>query len=177
MHFLLVAAPPHATAIERAQSLLGLIVFIALAYLIGKLRGAGRFPWRVVIWGVILAFAFGAIVLFSPNVLAAIQYAIQRILDFTLVGVRMIFGSLVDTQVPVTSGGKTIGFAQLGFIFGVVVLPTIIFVSMLTAMLYHTGVMTAIVHGLAWIMRKTMGTSGAETLSTAANIFVGQTEA
>ena len=61
MHVLLVVAPPHGTPIERAQSLLGLVAFIVLAYLIGKLRGAGRFPWRVVIWGVILAFAFGAI--------------------------------------------------------------------------------------------------------------------
>lgn len=179
MHFILAAAaPPHGTLAERAQSFVGLIAFIVLAFLIGKVRGAGRFPWRVVIWGVILAFAFGAIVLFSPNLLAAIQFAIQKILDFTLVGVRMIFGNLVDTTVPVKSAdGKMIGFAQLGFIFGVVVLPTIIFVAMLTAMLYHTGVMTAIVHGLAWVMRKTMGTSGAETLSTAANIFVGQTEA
>ena len=179
IHILLVAAPPHATMPERAQSFLGLIAFIILAFLIGKLRGAGRFPWRVVIWGVILAFAFGAIVLFSPNLLAAIQFAIQKILDFTLVGVRMIFGNLVNTTVPVTaSDGKTlVGLAQIGFIFGIVVLPTIIFVAMLTAMLYHTGVMTAVVHGLAWVMRKTMGTSGAETLSTAANIFVGQTEA
>ena len=171
-------APPHATLGQRAQSLFGLVAFTFLAFLIGKARGTKRFPWRVVAWGTILEFAFGAIVLFSPNLLAAIQFAIQKILDFTLVGVRMIFGNLVDASVPVTAPtGNTIGFAQIGFIFGVVVLPTIIFVAMLTAILYHTGVMTAIVHGLAWIMQKTMGTSGAETLSTAANIFVGQTEA
>src|SRR5206468_783710 len=85
---------------------------------------------------------------------------------------------LADSTVPVTdNAGHTIGLAHLGFIFGVVVLPTIIFVAMLTAMLYHMGIMTVVVHGLAWVMQKTMGTSGAETLSTAANIFVGQTEA
>jgi concentrative nucleoside transporter, CNT family len=62
-------------------------------------------------------------------------------------------------------------------VFAITVLPTIMFVSMLTAILYHLGVLTWIVHGLAWLMQKTMKTSGAETLSTAANIFVGQTEA
>src|SRR5262249_26586045 len=86
--------------------------------------------------------------------------------------------ALVSGVVNVTSDtGQHIGVANLGFIFGVVVLPTIIFIAMLTAILYHTGVMTAVVHGLAWVMQKSMGTSGAETLSTAANIFGGQTEA
>jgi CNT family concentrative nucleoside transporter len=180
MHFLLAAAPtiPHGTLLERGQSLLGLVSFTVLAFLIGRIRGSKTIPWRVVIWGTVLEICFGAIVLFAPHVLEAVQYAIQRLLDFTLVGVRMIFGSLADPSVPVVdASGKPVGVAQIGFIFAVVVLPTIIFVAMLTAMLYHLGIMTAIVHGLAWVMRRTMGTSGAETLSTAANIFVGQTEA
>lgn len=171
-------AAPHGTAAERLQSLFGLVAFTVLAFLIGKVRGATKFPWRIVMWGTILDFVFGAIVLFSPRVLEAIQNAIQQLLDFTKVGARMIFGNLVDSTVPVVSAtGAPAGVAQVGFIFAVVVLPTIVFVAMLTAILYHTGVMTAVVHGLAWVMRKTMGTSGAETLSTAANIFVGQTEA
>ena len=169
---------PHATFPERLQSLLGLFAFTLLALLIGRLRGARKIPWRVIGWGTVLQFAFGAIALFSPNLLKNVQFAIQRLLDFTLVGVRMIFGSLVESSIPVVnSAGQPAGVAQVGFIFGVVVLPTIIFVAMLTAILYHTGVMTAVVHALAWVMRKSMGTSGAETLSTAANIFVGQTEA
>jgi CNT family concentrative nucleoside transporter len=187
MHFLLTiaqtlptlpAAPPHATALQRLQSFTGLIAFTLIAYAIGKSRGSKRFPWRVVIWGTVLDFAFGAIVLFSPHVLEVVQDAIQKLLDFTLVGEKMIFGNLINSTLPVTSPtGAVVGTADLGFIFGVVVLPTIIFVAMLTAMLYHTGIMTAVVHGLAWAMQKSMGTSGAETLSTAANIFVGQTEA
>ncbi|HTL28897.1 MAG TPA: nucleoside transporter C-terminal domain-containing protein [Tepidisphaeraceae bacterium] len=180
MQFLLAAAVvPHGTIAQRSQSLLGLVAFTFLAFLIGRVRGARKIPWRVIIWGTILEIAFGAIVLFSPEVLAAVQYAIQRLLDFTLAGVRMIFGgALSDGAATVTdSSGKTIGIAQIGFIFAVQVLPTIIFIAMLTAMLYHIGIMTAVVHGLAWIMRATMRTSGAETLSTAANIFVGQTEA
>jgi CNT family concentrative nucleoside transporter len=181
------AAPPHATLAQRGQSLLGLVAFTVLACLIGKARGAKRFPWRVVIWGTILDFAFGGIALFTPTLLEKIQYAIQRLLDFTMAGVQMIFGSLAGHldehgvriyTIPVTGlTGNPISVAQVGMIFAIVVLPTIIFVAMLTAILYHTGIMTAVVHALAWVMQKSMGTSGAETLSTAANIFVGQTEA
>jgi hypothetical protein len=172
------AATFSSTPAERLQSLLGLFAFMLLAFLIGRARGARTIPWRVIGWGIVLQFAFGAVVLFSPDVLEGIQYGIQRLLDFTLAGVRMIFGSLADRTVPVTApDGAPLGVARIGTIFAVVVLPTIIFVSTLTAILYHTGVMTAVVHALAWVMQKTMGTSGAETLSTAANIFVGQTEA
>jgi CNT family concentrative nucleoside transporter len=170
--------PPHGTNAERGQSLLGLVAFTFLAFLIGRARGAKGIPWRVIVWGTILEFAFGAIVLFAPGFLELVQEAVQKLLDFTLDGVRLIFGSLAGSSVPVVDpAGHAIGVAQIGTIFAVVVLPTIIFVAMLTAILYHTGIMTAIVHGLAWVMQKSMGTSGAETLSTAANIFVGQTEA
>ncbi|MGH7178254.1 MAG: nucleoside recognition domain-containing protein, partial [Tepidisphaeraceae bacterium] len=167
------------TLLERSQSLVGLFAFILIAFVIGRLRGARGFPSRVVIWGIVLQFAFGAIVLYAPRVLEQVQLAIQKLLDFSNAGASMVFGeTLVKGKSVVTdSGGTTVGWAQVGFIFAIVVLPTIIFISMLTAMLYHIGVLTWVVHGLAWLMQKTMGTSGAETLSTAANIFVGQTEA
>src|SRR4051812_31745826 len=96
-----IVMPYHATAPERLQSLFGLVVFTFLAFLIGRVRGGKTIPWRVIIWGTILQFAFGAAVLFAPHVLETIQYAIQRVLDFTLAGVDMIFGSLaghVDAQ-------------------------------------------------------------------------------
>jgi len=170
-------AVPSSSIAQRSQSLLGLGVFTLIAFAVGRLRGARKFPWRVVIWGTVLQFAFGAIVVHSPFLLRAIQDAIQKLLDFSNEGAAMVFRGLLYPA-PVTSpGGQVIGNAQLGFIFAVTVLATIIFISMLTAMLYHIGVMTWVVNGLAWIMQKSMGTSGAETLSTAANIFVGQTEA
>ena len=172
-------AVPASTLAERAQSLLGLLVFIALAFAIGRMRGARGFPVRVVVWGLALQFAFGAVVLFSPTVLAGVQLGIKQLLDFSNAGAELVFGrSLVSGVAPVVGDdGTAVGVAQLGFVFAVTVLPTILFVSMLTAILYHLGVLTLVVHGLAWLMHKTMGTSGAETLSTAANIFVGQTEA
>jgi CNT family concentrative nucleoside transporter len=93
----------------------------------------------------------------------------------------MVFGNLIGTPFKVTQNlegtGPVSGYAQIGFVFAFSVLPTIIFIAMLTAVFYHVGILTWVVHALAWVMRKTMGTSGAETLSTAANIFVGQTEA
>ncbi len=173
------AAPvvPSSTIAQRSQSLFGLAVFTLIAYVIGRLRGAKKFPWRIVIWGTILEFVFGAIVLFWPGLLLAVQDVIQKLLDFSDEGAKLVFGSLASHSADVTSNGQSIGTAQLGFIFAITVVSTIIFISMLTAILYHMGIMTWVVNGLAWIMQKTMGTSGAETLSTAANIFVGQTEA
>ncbi len=166
------------TILERSQSLFGLFAFILICYVIGKAYGSRKFPTRVVIWGIILQFAFGALVLFSPKMLATVQAGIQNLLAYSDSGARLLFGSLVDwvTQAR-DSNGQEVGSVVLAASFAFSVLPTIMFVSMLTAILYHLGVMTWIVSGIAWIMHKTTGTSGAETLSTAANIFVGQTEA
>src|SRR5439155_11948569 len=101
------------------------------------------------------------------------------LLGFTKQGATMVFGSLATLQgAPVHApDGALIGYAHdIGF-FAFFVLPTIMFFACLTAVLYHIGIMQYIVQGLAWIMSKSMGTSGAETLSSAANIFVGETEA
>jgi CNT family concentrative nucleoside transporter len=172
-----VSVPP-GTIAQRAQSLLGLVVFTFLAFLIGRVRGARKIPWRVVSWGTLLQFAFGAIVIFSPWVLQKVQEIINQLLSFSNEGARMVFGELINYVLPVVNDkGESIGIVKVAGVFAFSVLPTIVFISMLTAILYHLGILTVIVHGLAWIMRKTMGTSGAETLSTAANIFVGQTEA
>ncbi len=171
------------TLAQRVQSLLGLGAFTFLAFLIGRFRGARTIPWRVVGWGLVLQFAFASLVLFVPHVLEAVQHAVQALLDYTREGAQMVFGNLVGMTVPVNDSpfpnpaAATRGYAQTGAVFAFFVLPTIIFFSALTAILYHVGVMQWIVQGLAWVMAKTTGTSGAETLSTAANIFVGQTEA
>ena len=93
--------------------------------------------------------------------------AIVALLGFTLEGSKFVFGKL----------GASTGSDSLGFFFAFQVLPTIIFVSSLAALLYHLGILQAVVKGMAWVMAKLLGTSGAETLSNAANVFLGQTEA
>src|SRR4051812_33043224 len=167
------------TLAERAQSFMGLIVFTFIAFLIGRMRGAKSIPWRVIVWGLILQFAFAALVLFIPTLLEKVQYAVQALLDFTREGARMVFGDLATSEgAAVTNpSGQLIGYAKSVGYFAFFVLPTIIFFAALTAVAYHSGIMQYVVQGLAWVMAKSTGTSGAETLSTAANIFVGQTEA
>lgn len=78
----------------------------------------------------------------------------------------------VNTNTPVLSQ-----FKELGIIFAIHILPTIIFFASLMSVMYHFGIIQKMVQAMAWIMARTMGTSGAESLSAAANIFVGQTEA
>src|SRR5688500_4509215 len=78
------------------QSLLGLIVFIFIAFLICRARGAKTIPSRVIIWGVALQFVFAAIVLFSPGLLEAVQYGVQALLNFNRAGAAMVFGDLAN---------------------------------------------------------------------------------
>ena len=171
---------PPGTFPERLQSLFGLAVFTLLAFGIGRLRGhRERVPVRTLIWGFVLQFAFGAIVVWNRYFLILINNAVDALLACTADGAKLVFGDLSRLAGPevLDNGGRVVGYAQNVGFFAFFVLPTIIFFACLTAVLYHSGVMQYVVQGLAWVMSKTMGTSGAETLSSAANIFVGQTEA
>src|SRR6266498_338067 len=103
------------------------------------------------------------------------NYVIKSLLSFQEQGARFVFGNLVQNEVPL--GGGVTGVAQTGAFFAFNVLPTIIFFSSLMTVLYYLNVMQWIVKGIAWVMQKTLRTSGAETLSAAGNIFLGQTEA
>ncbi|MDQ3031549.1 MAG: NupC/NupG family nucleoside CNT transporter [Myxococcota bacterium] len=122
------------------------------------------FPWRLALTGVGLQLVFGVFVLKTELGLALFSFlndAVGQLLEFTDEGSRFLFGEYLDTHFTVALN----------------VLPTIIFFSALMTVLYHLGVMQRIVKVVAWAMQRTLGTSGAETLSAAANIFVGQTEA
>jgi CNT family concentrative nucleoside transporter len=181
----------HGTPAQRLQCLLGLLVFIVIAYVIGRLRpqrdetdakvARTPFPWRVVIWGVVLQFVFAGIVLWLPGLLQRVNEVVNALLGFTRAGAEMVFGNLAtDLGAPVFANPadkEPVGYARIGAIFAFFILPTIVFFSMLTAIAYHSGIMQIVVQALAWVMSRTMKTSGAETLSAAANIFVGQTEA
>ena len=160
-------AASDSTLSERAISLLGLGAFLGLCWLLSRDRK--RIPWRLVAWGIGLQLAFGIIVLkTAPGlwVFDKLNDGVVALLAYTQQGTDFLFRSF--------SSGK-IDSPLVNFVFSV--LPTIIFFSSLMTVLYHMGVMQRIVHVFAIAMQRTMKTSGAETLSTAANIFVGQTEA
>ncbi|TVP74538.1 MAG: NupC/NupG family nucleoside CNT transporter, partial [Gemmatimonadales bacterium] len=171
---------------DRLRSLLGLLLLGLLAWVLSTDRR--NIPWRVVLWGLGLQFLFALFILKTP--MGAMAFAwlntlVVALLGFTVEGARFIFGDLVFNNVPVGEGEpgnapmeETPGMvAQTGAFFAFNVLPTIIFFSSLMSLLYHLGIMQVLVKGVAWVMQRTMRTSGAETLSAAGNIFVGQTEA
>jgi CNT family concentrative nucleoside transporter len=110
---------------------------------------------------------------------------VQALLGFSVDGARFLFGNLVESNVPVGQGEPGQGtftattglVANTGAFFAFTVLPAIIFFSSLVAVLYHLGIMQAVVRAIAWVMQRTMGTSGSETLVSAGNIFFGLSEA
>lgn len=156
----------------RLTSLLGLISFVALAWAVSARRKL--FPWRTVLWGVILQLTFGLLILktaWGEALFAFVGGSIQQLIRFSTEGTRFVFGPLGDSSALGTV------FPTNPLVFAVLVTGTIIIVSCLSSVLYHWGILQRVVRGIAWIMRRAMGTSGSETLSAAANIFMGQTEA
>lgn len=148
-----------------------------------------RIQWRLVAWGMGLQFLFAVLILRTPLgaiVFDTVNSGLVALLRFSEAGSSFVFGDLIFNEVPVGSGtpgtnapvdvgqGLT---ARTGAYFAFHVLPTIIFVSSLMTVLYYLGIMQRVVRSAAWIMRRTMGTSGAETLIAAGNIFVGLMEA
>ncbi len=153
-------------------SLLGLVAFIGLAWSISTHRN--KFPWRTVGWGVALQFGFALLILKTPWGAASFDFAgaaIRKLIGFSNEGCKFVFGPLADDAAM----GRV--FPGNALVFAVLVTGTIIIVSCLSSVLYHWGILQRVVRAIAWVMRKAMGTSGSETLSAAANIFMGQTEA
>jgi CNT family concentrative nucleoside transporter len=149
----------------RFTGILGLLTFIGVAYLLSTDRKAIR--WRTVAWGLGLQLLFAFLVLkveIGQRILAVGSTAVTEMLGHAADGSTMVFGKLGDPTNPLA-------------VFAFAVLPTIIFVSALFAMLYHLGIMQQVIKAVAWIMQRTMGTSGAESTNVAASIFMGQTEA
>jgi CNT family concentrative nucleoside transporter len=151
--------------LARFTGLLGLLVFLGIAYGFSTDRRAIR--WRTVAWGLGLQVVFAFLVIkwtYGQKILSAGSVAVTSMLGHSADGSSMVFGRL-----------GTPGDALSVFAFAV--LPTIIFVSAFFAVLYYLGIMQQIIKVVAWIMQRTMGTSGAESTNVAASIFMGQTEA
>jgi len=162
--------------LERLVGVVGIATMLGIAYLLSYDRK--RINWRMVGAGVALQFLFGIVVLktgLGRAMFSGANDLVVRLLSFQEEGARFVFGNLVQNEVPL-AGGAT-GVAQTGAYFAFNVLPTIIFFSSLMTVLYYLNVMQRVVKAIAWVMQKTLHTSGAETLSAAGNIFLGQTEA
>src|SRR6201993_898175 len=151
---------------SRYAGLLGIVVFLSIAYLFSTDRRAIRL--KTVLWGLGLQFLFAWIVIrysWGQTAMAHIGDKVKTLLQYSFVGSSFVFGDLGANN------------SKMGFFFAFQVLPTIIFVSAFFALLYHLGVMQVIIKGMAWLMSRIMGVSGAESLDVAASIFMGQTEA
>ncbi|MEH2160809.1 MAG: NupC/NupG family nucleoside CNT transporter [Nostoc sp.] len=145
---------------ERAISALGILVFIGISYTFSVNRQAVR--WRIVAWGLGLEFALALVILKTPwglNVFKFLGDFVGNFLAFSDVGAKFVFGE---------------NFKDHFFAFQV--LPTIIFFSAFISVLYYYGILQRVVNVMAWVMMKTMKTSGSESLSCAGNIFLGPTE-
>lgn len=151
---------------ERFISFLGIFVFLGICYLISENKK--RVNIKLVSVGIVIQFAFAFLILKTSIGRIAFEKLanfVTTILGFTKNGSQFLFGNLITNT------------DSFGFIFAFQVLPTIIFFSALMSVLYYLGVMQFLIKHIANFMAKTLGTSGAESISAAANIFVGQTEA
>ncbi|MDI9339565.1 MAG: nucleoside transporter C-terminal domain-containing protein [Sediminibacterium sp.] len=148
------------------RGLIGILVLTGILFLMSSNRKA--INWKLVVGGILFQLVFAVLVLKVPLVASIFDYISNffvEVLDFTKRGALFVFGDkLMDTS-------------SMGFIFAFQILPTILFFSALTSIFYYLGILQKIVYGLSWLMGKVMKMSGAENLSTSANIFLGQTEA
>ncbi len=163
-----VVAPIAPTGITMAsvfRGVIGIISILIIAFLFSKNRKA--INWKIIITGLIIQAALAIGVLKVPFVASFFEIIAQffvKVMDFTAAGSDFLFGGLLDTS-------------NLGYIFVFQVLPTIIFFSALTSLLYYLNIVQVVVVGIAWLLKKAFGLSGAEGLTVAGNIFLGQTEA
>ena len=155
---------PGFSLISLLRGLLGMVVLIIIAYIFSSNRKA--ISWRVVLIGLSIQVSLAIGILYVPFIRKIFEFAgklFVLVLDFTKAGSEFLFGSLLDMD-------------KMGMIFAFQILPTVVFFSALTSLLFYLGIIQKIVYGLAWLMTKAMKLSGAESLSVAGNIFLGQTE-
>ena len=150
---------------DRFTGLLGLVLILALCYLLSTARKSIR-P-SLLLWGLGLQFGFAFLVLKTDfgKLFELASIAVNALLEYTESGSQFLFGPL---------GAKS---GPFGVVFAFQVLPIVIFIASLFSILYYFGVMQVVIKGMAWLMQRIMGASGAESTDVAASIFMGQTEA
>ncbi len=149
------------------RGLLGMLTLIGIAFLFSTSRKS--IDWRVVLTGLALQLALAVGVLYVPFIQLFFEFVgrlFVLVLDFTKAGTEFLFKSFATNEIELALQN-----------FAVQILPTIIFFSALTSLLFYLGIIQKVVKGMAWAMTKLMKLSGAESLSVAGNIFLGQTEA
>ncbi|OOF83683.1 nucleoside transporter NupC [Rodentibacter ratti] len=147
------------------MSIIGMVVLIAIALLFSNNRRA--INWRTVLGAFAIQVGFAALILYVPagqKALGATADAVSNVIAYGNEGINFVFGGLADPS-------------NVGFIFAVKVLPIIVFFSGLISVLYYLGIMQIVIKIIGGALQKVLGTSKAESMSAAANIFVGQTEA
>lgn len=153
------------------NSLLGIIVLLAIAFVLSSNKKA--INYRTVFGALGLQIGLGALVLYVPigrQALQALADGVNNVIGYGFEGIKFVFGGLASDKIFEVMGGD-------GFIFAVRVLPSIVFFSALISLLYYIGVMQVLIKIIGGALQKLLGTSKAESMSAAANIFVGQTEA
>lgn len=146
------------------RGILGMMVLLGLGFLLSQNRK--NIPWKTVTIGLLIQIILAIGVLYVPFIRSGFEFLGQifvKILDFTKAGSEFLLGDLMNAD-------------TYGFIFLFQVLPTIIFFSALTSLLFYWGIIQKVVWALAWVFTKALKISGAEALSVAGNIFLGQTE-
>ena len=148
------------------MSVVGAFAMLGLAFALCPRERRKHVNLRTVGGGLVVLFGIAVLVLRTPvrGLFQVANTAVERLLGFSHEGAKFLFGKLADAD----------GF---GFVFAVQVLPTILFFSALMSVLYHYGVMPFIIERLGRALSRTLRVSGAESFSTVADIFVGQTEA
>lgn len=152
---------------DRFMSFFGACVMLLLAYAMCPADKRRSTNWRTIGWGLVLLLGFAVLVLKTPlrGVFAWATDAVDRLLSFSKEGAHFVFGDLASND------------SSFGFIFAFQILPTIVFFAALMSLLYHLRIMPMIISGLGRFLARYLGTSGAESFSTVADIFVGPTEA
>jgi CNT family concentrative nucleoside transporter len=180
--------------LTRLVPIVGMIFLVMVALALSTNRKAAIARWDLIAWGFGLQLLFALIILkFPPAELLFKKFneIFIAIINCTNAGAEFVFGPLVPfgegpdfattgyADAAAAAGGQPENPQGANFFFSIafMVLPTIVFFSALTSILYHLNILQRIVKAIALVMQKTLKTSGAETLSAAANIFVGQTEA
>ena len=159
----------------RLMSLIGLVAFITLAWVISVHRD--KFPWRTVLAGLALQTLI-AIIMVRPSafrdwIYTNAKISADNLIYFAQQGTQLVFGPLAKRDILLEVGFDP-GNAM---VLGITICGTIILVAVLSNLLYHLGILQRVVHAMAWIMQRIMRTSGSESLCTSANVFMGQTEA